>query len=44
MELPEEEADILELAMRLVEVMEQSPESFADAPVSAAELRAVIEE
>ena len=43
MDFPENEADILKLAQRLVEEMERDPERWRDAPVSAAELRAQIE-
>jgi hypothetical protein len=43
MEFPEREEDILELARRIAEALEQHPEDFPDPPVSAAELRAQIE-
>jgi len=42
-EFPEREADILALAMRIIEAMERDPERFANAPYSAAELRAAVE-
>jgi hypothetical protein len=41
---PEREEDILDLAMRIIEAMEQDPETFRDAPYSATQLRAQIEE
>ena len=41
---PEREEDILDLAMRMIEAMEQDPETFIDAPYSASALRAQIEE
>ncbi len=43
-EFPEREEDILALAMRMIEALEQHPEGFPDPPVSAAELRAAVEE
>ena len=41
---PEREKDILDLAGRMIEAMEQDPERFRDAPYSASELRAALEE
>lgn len=43
MEFPEDEAEIIKLALRLAELMEQHPEDFPDPPASAAELRAQVE-
>lgn len=42
-EFPEREEDILDLARRIIEAMEQDPETFRDAPFSAAELRAAVQ-
>jgi len=41
---PEREEDILDLARRMIEAMEQDPELFRDAPYSAAQLKAQLEE
>lgn len=42
MEFPEREEDIIELALRMAEWLEQHPDAFPDPPVSAAELRASV--
>jgi len=41
---PEREEDILDLARRMIEAMEQDPEAFRDAPYSADQLRAALEQ
>jgi len=41
---PERDGDILDLAVRMIEAMERDPETFRDAPYSAAQLRAAVEE
>src|SRR3990172_7392426 len=41
---PERDGDILDLAVRMIEAMERDPETFREAPYSAAQLRAAVEE
>jgi len=43
-EFPEREEDIIALVMRIIEAMERDPETFRDAPYSAADLRAALQE
>ena len=43
MEFPEREEDILQLALRMAEVIEQHPDVFPAPPVSPAHLRAMVE-